>query len=323
MILFYNSYGKIFTSDILSLSTIVSLVFLFLLIFIPLFIAYSTEDFWQRLKICQEQPYVKLNKKFFISTLELEENSKVNSSKFYTSSNEINSQLLSLSDNETDYLLKGVTIGISNIDENGDSYNDKIEIKLSFVLPDVQTKLKNIKMMFFFDYYLIKKARFYTESMMYLDIDTPNGENRIVMNGELVLKQKSPIAQMSIPKVLKDKYLFGDDRESPYDMLALYNKYSSKNITTKFEGDVFLSPNNTNNTNSKVDIILNVYIPKSQDVLYYASVAETIKEAWIQYIYFFIPIYFLIHFILSFILRNRVFPCSVQSDIEGDEQDIY
>ena len=321
MILFYNSYGKIFTSDILSLSTIVSLVFLFLLIFIPLFIAYSTEDFWQRLKICQEQPYVKLNKKFFISTLELEENSKVNSSKFYTSSNEINSQLLSLSDNETDYLLKGVTIGISNIDENGDSYNDKIEIKLSFVLPDVQTKLKNIKMMFFFDYYLIKKARFYTESMMYLDIDTPNGENRIVMNGELVLKQKSPIAQMSIPKVLKDKYLFGDDRESPYDMLALYNKYSSKNITTKFEGDVFLSPNNNNN--NKVDIILNVYIPKSQDVLYYASVAETIKEAWIQYIYFFIPIYFLIHFILSFILRNRVFPCSVQSDIEGDEQDIY
>ena len=319
MILFYNSYGKIFTSDILSLSTIVSLVFLCLLIFIPLFIAYSTEDFWQRLKICQEQPYVKLNKKFFISTLE--ENSGVYSSKFYTSSNEINSQLLSLADNEIDYLLKGVTIGISNIDENGDSYNDKIEIKLSFVLPNAQTKLKNIKMMFFFDYYLIKKARFYTESMMYLDIDTPNGENRIVMNGELVLKQKSPIAQMSIPKVLKDKYLFGNDRESPYDMLALYNKYSSKNITTKFEGDVFLSPNNGND--KKVDIILNVYIPKSQDVLYYASVAETIKEAWIQYIYFFIPIYFLIHFILSFILRNRVFPCSVQSDIEGDEQDIY
>ena len=318
MILFYNSYGKIFTSDILSLSTIVSLVFLFLLIFIPLFIAYSTEDFWQRLKICQEQPYVKLNKKYFISTLEKNENLFL--SRFYTSSNEINSQLLSLADNETDYLLKGVTIGISNIDENGDSYNDKIEIKLSFVLPQ-KTDLKNIKMMFFFDYYLIKKARFYTESMMYLDIDTPNGENRIVMNGELVLKQKSPIAQMSIPKVLKDKYLFGDDRESPYDMLALYNKYSKKNITTKFEGDVFLSPNNNNN--NKVDIILNVYIPKSQDVLYYASVAETIKEAWIQYIYFFIPIYFLIHFILSFILRNRVFPCSVQSDIEGDEQDIY
>ena len=317
MILFYNSYGKIFTSDILSLSTIVSLVFLFLLIFIPLFIAYSTEDFWQRLKICQEQPYVKLNKKFFISTLEKRSNEF--SSKFYTSSNEINSQLLSLTDN--DYLLKGVTIGISNIDENGDSYNDKIEIKLSFLVTDDETKLKNIKMMFFFDYYLIKKARFYTESMMYLDIDTPNGENRIEMNGELVLKQKSPIAQMSIPKVLKDKYLFGDDRESPYDMLALYNKYSSKNITTKFEGDVFLSPNNGND--KKVDIILNVYIPKSQDVLYYASVAETIKEAWIQYIYFFIPIYFLIHFILSFILRNRVFPCSVQSDIEGDEQDIY
>ena len=319
MILFFNSYGKIFTSDILSLSSIVSLIFLCLLIFIPLFIAYATEDFWQRIKICQEQPYVKLDKKYFISTLE--EDTNQYHSKFYTSSNLINSYLSTLEDD--DYLLSGVSIGISNIDENGDSFNDKIEIKISFI---PTTTLKNIKMMFFFDYYLIKKARFYTESMMYLDIDTPNGENRIILNGELKLKQKSPIAQMSLPRVIKDDYLFGIDRESPYDMLALYNKYSSKNITTKFEGDIFLSRYNVENNgngNNKVDITLNVYIPKSQDVLYYASFAETIKEAWIQYIYLFIPIYFLIHFILGFILRNRVFPCSVQSDIEGDVQDIY
>ena len=322
MILFFNSYGKIFTSDILSLSSIVSLIFLCLLIFIPLFIAYATEDFWQRIKICQEQPYVKLDKKYFISTLEEDKtNQNQNHSKFYTSSNLINSYLSTLEDD--DYLLSGVSIGISNIDENGDSFNDKIEIKISFI---PTTTLKNIKMMFFFDYYLIKKARFYTESMMYLDIDTPNGENRIILNGELKLKQKSPIAQMSLPRVIKDDYLFGIDRESPYDMLALYNKYSSKNITTKFEGDIFLSRYNVENNgngNNKVDITLNVYIPKSQDVLYYASFAETIKEAWIQYIYLFIPIYFLIHFILGFILRNRVFPCSVQSDIEGDVQDIY
>ena len=318
MILFFNSYGKIFTSDILSLSSIVSLVFLCLLIFIPLFIAYATEDFWQRVKICQEQPYVKLEKKYFISTLE-----EKYYSRFYTSSNLINSYLSLLEDDDDDYLLSGVSIGISNIDENGDSFNDKIEIKISFI---PTTTLKNIKMMFFFDYYLIKKARFYTESMMYLDIDTPNDENRIILNGELKLKQKSPIAQMSLPRVIKDDYLFGIDRESPYDMLALYNKYSSKNITTKFEGDIFLSRYNVENNgngNNKVDITLNVYIPKSQDVLYYASFAETIKEAWIQYIYLFIPIYFLIHFILGFILRNRVFPCSVQSDIEGDVQDIY
>ena len=157
--------------------------------------------------------------------------------------------------------------------------------------------------------------------MMYLDIDA-NNANSIILNGELKLKQKSPIAQMSIPKILKDKYLFGVDRESPYDMLALYNKYSNRNVTTKFEGDLFLSPK-SNNDNSKVEIILNVYIPKIQDVLYYASFGETIKEAWIQYIYIFIPIYFLVHFILGFIIRNRVFPCSVQSDIEGDDQDIY
>lgn len=316
MILFYNSYGKIYTSDILSLSSIISLIFLCLLIFVPLFIAYSTEDFWQRVKICQEQPYVQLKKKYFISTLEKNEDNR-NLSKFHTSSELLNSKIDSVRSDDDERLITGFSISILNIDENGDSFNDKIQIKMSFMTEN----LLNIKMMFFFDYYLLKKSRFYTESMMYLDIDA-NNANSIILNGELKLKQKSPIAQMSIPKILKDKYLFGVDRESPYDMLALYNKYSNRNVTTKFEGDLFLSPK-SNNDNSKVEIILNVYIPKIQDVLYYASFGETIKEAWIQYIYIFIPIYFLVHFILGFIIRNRVFPCSVQSDIEGDDQDIY
>ena len=316
MILFYNSYGKIYTSDILSLSSIISLIFLCLLIFVPLFMAYSTEDFWQRVKICQEQPYVQLKKKYFISTLEKNENN-IYLSKFHTSSELLNSKIDSVRSDDDERLITGFSISILNIDENGDSFNDKIQIKMSFMTEN----LLNIKMMFFFDYYLLKKSRFYTESMMYLDIDA-NNANSIILNGELKLKQKSPIAQMSIPKILKDKYLFGVDRESPYDMLALYNKYSNRNVTTKFEGDLFLSPK-SNNDNSKVEIILNVYIPKIQDVLYYASFGETIKEAWIQYIYIFIPIYFLVHFILGFIIRNRVFPCSVQSDIEGDDQDIY
>ena len=316
MILFYNSYGKIYTSDILSLSSIISLIFLCLLIFVPLFMAYSTEDFWQRVKICQEQPYVQLKKKYFISTLEKNQDNR-HLSKFHTSSELLNSKIDSVGSEDTERLITGFSISILNIDENGDSFNDKIQIKMSFMTEN----LLNIKMMFFFDYYLLKKSRFYTESMMYLDIDA-NNANSIILNGELKLKQKSPIAQMSIPKILKDKYLFGVDRESPYDMLALYNKYSNRNVTTKFEGDLFLSPK-SNNDNSKVEIILNVYIPKIQDVLYYASFGETIKEAWIQYIYIFIPIYFLVHFILGFIIRNRVFPCSVQSDIEGDDQDIY
>ena len=315
MILFYNSYGKIYTSDILSLSSIISLIFLCLLIFVPLFMAYSTEDFWQRVKICQEQPYVQLKKKYFISTLENQDNRYL--SKFHTSSELLNSKIDSVRSDDNERLITGFSISILNIDENGDSFNDKIQIKMSFM----SENLLNIKMMFFFDYYLLKKSRFYTESMMYLDIDA-NNANSIILNGELKLKQKSPIAQMSIPKILKDKYLFGVDRESPYDMLALYNKYSNRNVTTKFEGDLFLSPK-LNNDNNKVEIILNVYIPKIQDVLYYASFGETIKEAWIQYIYIFIPIYFLVHFILGFIIRNRVFPCSVQSDIEGDDQDIY
>ncbi len=317
MLLFFNSYGKIYSSDILSLSSIISLVFLCFLIFVPLFIAYSTENFWQRVKIYQEQPYVKLNEKYFISTIE-KDNNNIPSSKFYTSSYEINEKINTISE---EYLITDPIISISNFDENGDSFNDKIKIKLSFLA----YKLENIKLMFFFDYYLQNKVRFYMESMMFLDLDIPENTNKITMNGELVLNQKSPISQTAIPKVLKNEYLFEVDNESPYDMLELYNRYSKRNVTTKFEGDIFFSNPHQNNNNDDVniEITININIPKLQDVCYYSSFAETIKEAWSQYIFIFIPFYFLIHFILSFILRNRVFPCSVQSDIEGDVQDIY
>ena len=148
MILFYNSYGKIYTSDILSLSSIISLIFLCLLIFVPLFMAYSTEDFWQRVKICHEQPYVQLKKKYFISTLENQDNRYL--SKFHTSSELLNSKIDSVRSDDNERLITGFSISILNIDENGDSFNDKIQIKMSFM----SENLLNIKMMFFFDYYL-------------------------------------------------------------------------------------------------------------------------------------------------------------------------
>ena len=49
-LVFITPYKKTYSSEFCSLSTLIGFIFLILAIFIPLFAAFSSEDFWLRLK---------------------------------------------------------------------------------------------------------------------------------------------------------------------------------------------------------------------------------------------------------------------------------
>ena len=57
-LVFITPYKKTYSSEFCSLSTLIGFIFLILAIFIPLFAAFSSEDFWLRLKEYLEQPKV-------------------------------------------------------------------------------------------------------------------------------------------------------------------------------------------------------------------------------------------------------------------------
>ena len=69
----------------------------------------------------------------------------------------------------------------------------------------------------------------------------------------------------------------------------------------------------TEETNFNVNI--NIHIPKAQKILYQQKTYNNLKKAWIQYIFIFIPIFLVVYYLLSFILTNQVFPCSMKSDL--------
>ena len=56
-------------------------------------------------------------------------------------------------------------------------------------------------------------------------------------------------------------------------------------------------------------------IPKMQKILYIESLYETIKYAWMQYFYIFLPIYILLYIIFKFIIQNNIFYSNSKSDI--------
>ena len=58
-----------------------------------------------------------------------------------------------------------------------------------------------------------------------------------------------------------------------------------------------------------------MYIPKLQKVLYVQSIYESIKYAWMQYFYIFLPIYIILYILFKFIIQNNIFYSQIKSDI--------
>jgi hypothetical protein len=160
-------------------------------------------------------------------------------------------------------------------------------------------------------------------SMTYIDIDCPfDSCSKIVANGDLILNQKSPIKVSSIPLGIyydKEDLLRVDLGESRYDIFYYYNKYNNRNFTTKFKPkDIFYTPGKSNEEeNFSIELEMNV--PKLQEIMYYDSIYGTLKNTFVQYIFISVFVFYVLWYLLDFILRNRVFYCSIYGDIEADD----
>lgn len=210
-------------------------------------------------------------------------------------------------------LLINPSISVGQYDDDNDGKNDRLVAKISFSSRN-STLFKNVKFLLFLDYGLRDKAKLLMNTMVYVDIDTPNGVSEITTKGDLILKQTSPIASTSIPsKQYYSTDLFEVDLYSPYDFLEIYNKFTNRNYTTSYEYIPFIVPPNSGSNVITMNIEIN--IPKLQKVFFYQSVYLNLKEAWIQYLFIFIPIFVGVYYLLLFILENQVFPCSVKSDL--------
>ena len=314
VLLFYNSYTKTFHGEYFSLSFCVTFVFIFFVLFIPFFAGYSTDNFWERLKIYYEYPKVKMRNRYIINVINNDTSNIIKpiQNSFYTSNFYYNRDFQG-------NLLKSPSVSITN-HINSNQITEKISFKLSFPIMNI----KNIKLFLFYDYFLMEKVKLKMNTMTYIDIDCPYYScSKIIANGDLILNQKSPISVSSIPLGIyyqkKGDLLKVERGESKYDIFYYYNKYNSRNFTTKFKPkDIFYYKGN-NDIEENFSIELEINIPKLQEILYYDSVYGTLKNTFVQYIFISVFVFYLFLYLLDFILRNRVFYCSIYGDIEADD----
>ena len=293
VLLFYNSYTKTFHGEYFSLSFCVTFVFLFFVLFIPFFAGYSTDKFWERLKIYYEHPKVKMRNTYIINVINEDKSNKEKpiQNNFYISNSNFIRDFQGVK-------IKNPSVSITN-HINSNQITEKISFKLTFPIMN----LRNIKLFLFYDYYLFEKVKLKMNSMTYIDIDCPfdNSCSKIVANGDLILNQKSPIKVSSIPLgiyYVTEDLLKVDLGESRYDIFYTPGKKDEEE-------------------NFSIELEMNV--PKLQEIMYYDSIYGTLKNTFVQYIFISVFVFYVLWYLLDFILRNRVFYCSIYGDIEADD----
>ena len=319
-LVFLSPFKKTYSTNVVSLSFILGLILLVASILLPLFGAFSTEDFWLRLKEYSEQPLIEYYNHYMAYITNFNENYRTY---FDSSSTILKDQFnVACSDplNNCQIEQKGF---LSNVltDLDDDGVKDILTIKYEIDESNLSGTI-DIKLMLFLKYGLRKKVKLIMTPMIYIDLPVQLGgegeeEGRgkeIRLNGDLELIQKSPIASTSVTsKIYYEEYPFKIDYNdnSPFDLLYYYNKYKSNNYTVKYNYEKIEKPRNDN----KIQIIMEMHIPKLQKILYTQSVFEAIQYAWMQYIYIFIPIYIILYIIFKFIIQNNIFYSNIKSDL--------
>ena len=323
-LVFLTPYKKTYSSDYCSLSTFIGFVFLILSIFLPLFAALSSEDFWLRLKEYLEQPKVEFTNDYMLYVSFLDSSTKTEKTFFYSSVTKLNEIFNDACSNDPNHLNNGLCLtGIEPIvtasqeDNDDDGINDKLNLRFEIDSNDIiSSTKKDVKIIFFLKYRLTKTVKLIMTPMIYVDIPLlEEGAKEIQLNGDLELVQKSPIASTTITSQIynKENKVFEIDQKlnSPFDLLYYFNKYKNLNYTLKYNYEKIEKTTSDN----KLIIDMQMNIPKLQRVFYIQSAFEAIKYAWMQYFYIFLPIYIILYMIYKFIIESNIFYTHVKSDL--------
>ena len=194
-------------------------------------------------------------------------------------------------------------------DENNDNLIDKFDFRIAFN-KEPSEEIKNIKILFLFNYSLSENVKGNMITPASINIDTPHGAGYIRINGDLNLYQKAPLNSDSFNQRNYGNIFNNYEDFKEYE--EILEEFSNRNVTTVFQYDKFISPYRSV-SNVQIDVTVNV--PSFQKILYSTPQLTKFKFLWIQLVAVFIPCYIIFDLVLVFLFRNKIFPCSITSDL--------
>ena len=127
-LVFLSPYKKSYSSEIISLSTLLGFVVLLTAILIPLFAAFATEDFWLRIKEYTEQPLVDYKEKFMIYITKYDNNNKITTT-FHSSDSKLNEEFERICNDPLNHDFCNIETNAAPTTSSTDIDGDELKIK--------------------------------------------------------------------------------------------------------------------------------------------------------------------------------------------------
>ena len=297
-----------------------AVIFGWVLIFLPLIIAYNSNSFWLKYQTIYEQPQVTYKYKsiyqFFGSQI-----STGDAVNLFFSTNSVVNQIHYNN-------LRVPVVKSSELDDNRDGKVDRIEINVQMPVSSDE-KIDRISAIFITEVKLSAKAKYQFEAVSYVDYESASPIGSMHIDGDLMFRQTNSLISKGGYRVA-----YSDDELMPTSLKAsleetsisyIMQKANSRNLTMNFvpryqysDRYTYYPTDKTNAIYVNATIILRI---PEQPVRYTPPVSEVLKFAWIQYISFFAVISFLLFRLNSFVFRHQLIHTYAVNDVQHEKFD--
>lgn len=316
-----EALSKRFYAPVYSSTCAYTILYSFILIVLPLIIAYNSYDFWWKEGSLLEQPDVVYTYQTTIQWYGRNRDTGSNINYFYSTNAQIN-QLYS-SNIKFPILKSGV------LDDNRDGKMDRLELSIALPLTNEET-IYGFDCMIYYQTTLNARAKVIFDAVSLIGYEAGTPMSKVGIDGDLILRQTYPFSVYGGYKNLySNDPLFDITTSSTANDVAfdtIMHRYTARNVTLTFKTNyqyverrddlvTSLSENNGRFFNTT----LTVRVP-TQTIQYTPPVSSVLKFAWVQYVSFFLVVYFLLYQLNSFIYTNKLLPVYATADIMVDKR---
>lgn len=320
----------------------------FLVVFLPLIIAYNSSSFWLKDNITYEQPTVSYRYDTIIqlggTTITASSSAAASPSSltlYYSTSPFMNTLY-------EEYVRHPILRSVE-VDSNADGRTDRLEINVVMPLAP-QENIHTFTAFILHDVQFDGKTKMVMDAATYIQHSEALAMTALDVDGDVVFKQTWPMharggyrtpyeADPLLPSALN----FGLNTLSAEDVAirTLLGKYAARNFTTHFNPrHIYAETRSTSAFHADESVAsrqqgVTPFLPTEQRVFnatitlripeaavrYTPAVSEVLKSAWIQYISFFIITSFLLHRLTSFVFRNQLIHSYGVVDVMSNKND--
>mmetsp|Transcript_59058 Transcript_59058/g.141050 ORF Transcript_59058/g.141050 Transcript_59058/m.141050 type:complete len:319 (-) Transcript_59058:5-961(-) len=275
------------------------------LIVVPLFGVFASDNVWVKESAYREQPAVRFAHDVFVTTT----GSKSGDVAGWTNLASLQPLLPSN--------VQVPALRVSSADNNHDGLSDSISVDIDLPLGGVDNGVQRVLLLCTFVYELRERVRTSMTGMVALDLSAPYPATGVQVLGELALKQSAPLR---VHSDLRDVYISsplewtGSDSwealNQPLRIPSLLARYAERNETLQLNQVAPVMWDYA--PRDSFHVRLQAKVPP-QLIQYTPGVLEALKFAWMQFAALLVPTWLVVSCVLTYAFERQIVETNVVS----------